>query len=361
VLDRACALGWLYALAVVVLDDLAVPRLRPGPPVPDAVTAIVPARDEARDVEATLRALVAQQGAEVQVVAVDEESRDGTLAAMRRVDGVEVVQGRSAPAGWLGKPWACAQGVARARGDWLLFVDADVRLAPWAVAAALRLARGRGGGGATAFPHIEAVSVAERLVLPAAGLALETVILPGWLASLPRSPVAVGVGGFLLVRREAYERVGGHAAVAGEVVEDLALARRLKRAGTPLAWARGDEAMRLRMYHGLGELWRGWRKNAARAWSAPAPGVAAGGAALLVLVVRPWVAAARRRPAGLVALLAQVAALRRSGRVLGLPARYALTAPVGAAFLAAVGAASLVDQVRGKPVLWRGRAVPATR
>ncbi len=359
-LDALALAAWSYALGVVLVDERITPRRAPGPPAPGSVTAIVPARDEERDVATTLRLLRASGHADLQVVAVDDESADGTRAAREAVAGVDVVAGTPPPAGWLGKPWACAQGVERARGEWLLFCDADVRVAPWTIDAALRLAQDAGAAGATVFPGLEVRGAAERIVLPAAGLLMQTAIIPTWLARRPSSEAAIGVGGFLLVRREAYEAVGGHAAVRGEVVEDLALARLLKRAGTPLRWARGDEdAVRLRMYHGARELWAGWRKNAADAWDAPPAQTALGAAAIGALVTVPWIGAARGRPAALAALALQCAALRIHGATLRIPRRYAFTAPAGAAFLAAVGAASVADRARRRPVRWRGRSIPA--
>jgi hypothetical protein len=296
VLDHLALAAWAYAVAVVVADERLTPRLAPGPAAEGSVTVIVPARDEERDVERTLRGVRASAHADVQVVAVDDESTDGTRAAMRRVEGVEVPAGTPPPGGWLGKPWACAQGARRARGAWLLFCDADVRVAPWTIDAALRLAQEREAAGATVFPGLALESRAERLVMPAAGLLMQTAIVPTWLARRPTSSVAIGVGGFMLVRRDAYDAIGGHGAVREEVVEDLALARALKRAGAPLAWARGDEAVRLRMYHGVRELWTGWRKNAANAWDAPPLATAAGAAAIGAIVWAPWAGAVRRRP-----------------------------------------------------------------
>jgi hypothetical protein len=361
VLDHLALAAWAYAVAVVVADERLTPRLAPGPAAEGSVTVIVPARDEERDVERTLRGLRASAHADLQVVAVDDESTDGTRAAMRRVEGVEVVAGTPPPGGWLGKPWACAQGARRARGAWLLFCDADVRVAPWTIDAALRLAQEREAAGATVFPGLALESRAERLVMPAAGLLMQTAIVPAWLARRPSSSVAIGVGGFLLVRRDAYDAIGGHGAVREEVVEDLALARALKRAGAPLAWARGDEAVRLRMDHGVRELWTGWRKNAANAWDAPPLATAAGAAAIGAIVWAPWAGAVRRRPIAVAALALQYLALRAPGRALGLPRCYALTAPAGAAFLAAVGAASVLDKMRGHGVRWRGRALPVAR
>jgi len=363
-MSRLAAAAWAYAVLVSVVDARTLPVLAPNdaaaPGPPRSVTAIVPARDEARDVGETLRRLIAQDHPDLQVVAVDDRSRDGTLAAMRAVPGVEVLEGEEAAPGWFGKPWACHQGVARARGEWLLFVDADVRLAPAAVRSALALAVRAGQPGATAFPHLETGSAVERVVLPLAGVVMQSAVIPSWLARLPGVDLAIGVGGFLLVRRDLYERVGGHAAVRGEVVEDLALARAAKRAGHLLPWADGRRVLSLRYYRGAGEMWRGWRKNASQAWRVPPVVALASGAVLGAVVLAPWASAARGRPSGLLGLALQVAALRRAARSTDIPPAYAAAGPLAAAFLGAVGAASALDRLRGRGPEWRGRTYPAT-
>ena len=360
-LARACAAVWIAALALVARDQRTVPQLervaaeaRERLP---SVTAIVPARDEQRDVEHTLALLVAQDHPRLQVVAVDDCSSDGTLDAMRRVAGVEVVEGVAPPEGWLGKPWACAQGLARASGDWLLFLDADMRLAPQALSAALAFAIARAGGGATVFPRLETGGAAERIVMPAAGVLMQTAVIPSWAARSRRLDVAIGVGGFLLLERAVYERVGGHTAVRGEIVEDLALSRLVKRDGGLVEWASGGGLVSLRMYHGFAELWHGWRKNAAHAWPLPAPASAGAALALALLAFGPWASAARGRRAGLLGVLAQVLTVALSRRGSDIPAAYALAAPVGVAFLLAVGVAALWDRARGRPAMWRGRRV----
>jgi hypothetical protein len=357
-MDRLLAVLWGAALALVLRDERTLLGLAGGArPRGDAsVTAIVPARDEERDVGETLGRLAAQDHPDLQVVAVDDESRDGTRAAMAAVAGVEVVDGAPLPAGWTGKPWACAQGVRRARGIWLLFLDADVRLAPGAVAAAVALAEELRVEALTAFPRLETGTAIERAVLPLAAVLMQTAVIPSWAARSPRTDLAIGVGAFLLVRRDAYLAAGGHEAVRGEVVEDLALARNLKRAGHLPAWVRGEDQVRLRFYHGAGEMWRGWRKNAARAWTGPAPLAAAGGAAVAAVVLAPW-ARAFRSPWAAAALSAQLATLTRALRHTDAGPAWALGAPVGAVFLGAVAAASGWDRATGRGTDWRGRRV----
>jgi Glycosyl transferase family 2 len=356
---RLAAAAWAVALALVVRDERETPRLEPGADAPGSVTAIVAARNEEEDVAETLRRLLAQAHTPLQVVAVDDESTDGTLRAMRGVAGVEVVEGAPPPPGWLGKPWACHQGAGRARGEWLLFLDADVRFAPGAVGALLAFARERNAPGATAFPRLVTGSAAERAVLPLAGVLMQTAIVPAWLARARWSQAAIGVGGCLLVHRDLYAAVGGHEAVRAEVVEDLALARAAKRAGQLLPWARGEAVFSLRYQKGLRGVWDGWRKNAAHAWRGPWPVGLAAGTAVMTAVLAPWGALVRRgRPAGLAGVVLQVATLRVSAAATDVAPGYALAAPVAAVFMSAVGLASLADRLSGRGARWRGRRIP---
>ena len=348
------AVAWAGALATVLHDRRAVAQLQPlrgGPPLP--VTAIVPARDEQEAIAMTLRALVPQVR---QVVAVDDESRDGTRAAMAEVVGVEVIDGTPPPPGWLGKPWACQQAVSRAEEPWLLFADADVRFAPGAVAALLAFARSQGAPGATAFPYLETGTIAERAVLPVAGALMQVAVIPSWLARARWSSVAIGIGGCLLIEREFYDSIGGHAERRGEVIDDLALARAAKRTGRPLPWARGESLMRLRYYRGAPEMWRGWRKNASHAWGGSIPAALVAGAVLQAALLTPWAAAARGRRAGPVGVALQAATLAQVIRSTDIPVAYALCAPVGAAFIGAVGQQAVIDRLRGR-AQWRGRTV----
>ena len=348
------AAAWAGALATVLYDRRTVPELaalrgRPAPPV----TAIIPARDEEHAIATTLSALVPQVR---QVVAVDDESRDGTRAAMASVAGVEVIDGTPPPPGWLGKPWACHQAVARAEQPWLLFADADVRFAPGAVAALLEFARSCDAPGATAFPYLETGTRIERAVLPVAGALMQVAIIPSWAARARWSSLAIGIGGCLLIEREFYDAIGGHAARRGEVIDDLALARAAKRAGRLLPWARGEALIRLRYYRGAGEMWNGWRKNASHAWGGSIPAALTAGAVVQTALLAPWVAAVRGRRAGWLGVALQATTLVQVMRSTDIPRGYALCAPAGAAFIGAVGQQAVIDRLRGR-AQWRGRAV----
>lgn len=285
-----------------------------APPAnPPAVSVLVPARDEAGAIAACLGPLVGAG----EVLVLDDESSDGT-AERARAAGARVVDGAALPPGWLGKPWACAQLVAAAdpASEVLVFVDADVRLAPGAVDAAVGLLLDTGLDVVCPFPRQLARTAPERLVQP---------LLPwSWLTTLPlrlaeRSPrpsLTAATGQFLVIRRAALDRAGGFAAVRGEVLDDIALVRAIKAGGGRGGVVDGTALATCRMYDGWGELRDGYGKSL---WSAfgTEPGAAAVLAALGVAYVVPPLAMLRGSRVGLAGYAAGVAsrvvAARRTG------------------------------------------------
>jgi chlorobactene glucosyltransferase len=367
-LAGAAAAGWslLFASSAYSRRTIREVARAAAPLDAPAITVIVPARDEARDVEDTLRHLSRQDYPALEIVAIDDRSSDGTAAAIARAAAddprVVVVHGSEPPAGWLGKPWACAQGAERAHGAWLCFTDADVRFAPEALSSALAFALERGSGGATLSPRLVCGSFWERTVQPVATLAITALIAPPALSQRPDAPIALAAGAFILVRRDVYDRAGGHAAVRDRVADDLALGRAIKQAGGLLVLGHGDDLLEVRMYHGHRELWRGWRKNAAYGLPGGAPAALAGAASAAIGALVPPLALvlgartgdrglARRGALGLVALIGLRASDRRTAPT---PLAYAATAPLGVAWIAAVTFVAAVDRMRGGS-RWRGR------
>ncbi|HYT25099.1 MAG TPA: glycosyltransferase [Actinomycetota bacterium] len=328
---------------------------------------VVPARDEAPRIGGCVAALLAQDVAAAEVVVVDDGSRDATARLAARA-GARVVPAPTLPAGAAGKAAACAAGAAAARaGEWLAFVDADVRLAPEALSRLVAAAARSGSAAASPLARPLAGSWWEELLLPDLGLQVAERLDPGALAD-PARPDAFLSGQCLLVRRDAYEAVGGFAAVAGSLVEDVALARRLKAGGYGLAVRLAPGLAAVRMYERPGQLAEGLARNLAEVWGGDARAVARqAGRALLAAL--PWaaLAAPRLRRAGLprAALLAAGLlhlATRAGGRLrAGADPRWALAYPVADAVLLAVYLDSVHRRLAGRPVAWKGRAYPAGR
>jgi cellulose synthase/poly-beta-1,6-N-acetylglucosamine synthase-like glycosyltransferase len=261
--------------------------------VDERVAVLLPLRDEAARVEPCLRALLALTGVpHLRIIVLDDGSTDGTADAVRSVGAnrLTLLAGRTLPPGWLGKPHACQQLADAAHdAEILVFVDADVVLAPHAVAATVALLRESHVDLLCPYPKILADTAGERLIQP--------LLQWSWLTFLPlrrmersrRAALAAAGGQFFAVRRAAYERAGGHAAVRDRVLEDIELARAIKRTGGRIALADGSTLARCRMYTSWRELVEGYSKSM---WASfGPPGAAATVVVLLaMLYVVPFVA-----------------------------------------------------------------------
>jgi len=228
------------------------------------VSIVIPARNEERAIGASLDAALKLDYPRFEVVVVDDCSTDGTAAEIqaRAHDGrLTPVSGEPPPPGWLGKPHALAMGASKARGDWLLFMDADVRLDPRTLRDAVSYVEQKRLDHLALFPHFERLGFWEEVLVPFIAQSGFSYI-PSFLARSPRlRRVALGAGAFNFVRRAAYHAVGGHEAIKASVVDDVRLAMELKRAGFRSLLEMGDHLVRLRMYHGRAEFVRGFTKN----------------------------------------------------------------------------------------------------
>lgn len=223
---------------------------------------LVPARDEEHNLRRTLLGFLKQPAAEVLVL--DDGSRDGTAEVVRHLSKVDprlrLVEGRPRPEGWIGKNWACHQLALEAAGDWLVFCDADVKLAPGALPALWRQVDAQSADVFSVFPRQEAATLGERILVPLIDENL-LAFLPRILLDLPVPAAAVANGQLIAFSRKAYETVGGHTAVASEIVEDLALGKAARRAGLKLGLALGGDLVRARMYDSYDATVRGFGKS----------------------------------------------------------------------------------------------------
>jgi chlorobactene glucosyltransferase len=243
------------------------PRWRLDPADPSVTAALsvsvcVPARNEAAVIDRLLDSLDAQDHARTEVIVCDDRSTDDT-AARARGHRCTVVSGSEPPADWIGKQWALRNAVAAATGDVLCFVDADTWHHPAALRTSLALMERENADVLVVVSGHALGSWSERLVLPFLWSALLSFLdVPN--AENPARPQdAMGNGQFWLVRRAAYDRIGGHERVRNRLVEDVAIVRELKGAGASLRLRFGPELTRTRMYTGFGALWAGLEKNAA--------------------------------------------------------------------------------------------------
>lgn len=224
----------------------------------ELVSVIVPARNEQACLADCLRSLVRQSGGSYEIIVVDDDSTDGTRAIAEDFP-VRVMAADLLPQGWSGKCNAAWSGAKIAAGKWLLFTDADTEHAPDSIAQGLREALENDAGLLSYSPRQEVHGFAERALMPVIFAELAATYRPRDVCD-PNSPIAAANGQYLLIRRDVYDAVGGHAAVAHSILEDVELAKRVKRAGYKL-WFRACDVVSTRMYRSFPAMWEGWTKN----------------------------------------------------------------------------------------------------
>jgi glycosyltransferase involved in cell wall biosynthesis len=210
-----------------------------------------------------VRAFLAQTYANLEVIVINDRSTDGTGDIVRAIhdNRLTVIDGVEPPAGWMGKPWALHQGSRAARGELLLFVDADLIYAPPALGAAVAYLQTRHVALLSLFPHLEMRGFGEIASMPMMPMVFHT-FMPTWISNRTRfARLAIGGGTGNLVVREIYERSGGHEELRDAVVDDIALARLVRRNGGRTEIVRAEDLVSLRMYHGVREVIDGFTKN----------------------------------------------------------------------------------------------------
>ncbi|MFQ5830404.1 MAG: glycosyltransferase [Candidatus Methylomirabilia bacterium] len=348
----------------------------PVSPPDQTLSIVIPARNEERTLGPCLRGAASQRVRRLEIVVVDDGSEDRTLAvaeAKAREDPrIAALRAGPLPGGWVGKCHALETGARASAGEWLLFIDADVILAPEAAETALRFAAARSVDLLSLSPSQSCVGFWERLLQPLVFDLLDrTYDLR--VVNDPGSPMAAANGQFLMVRRDAYDRIGGHAGVRGEVLEDVGLARRAKGAGLRLYFANTRSLARARMYGSLREIWKGWSKNLfplLGANDAELLGTVLGEVFLwIVPVVTVGIALGLGNPAdpvwslawlsGFVAILSLVGAATPRLTASGVFPGYAVLVSLGKLVLLAMMADSWIRYRVGRGVVWKGRRYPA--
>jgi glycosyltransferase involved in cell wall biosynthesis len=265
----------------------------------------VPARNEEACLGACLESLVAQTGVGYEIILVNDASTDHTREIAQSFPSVRVVDADAPPSGWTGKNNAMAAGAGVARGEWLLFTDADTVHKSGSLCRAVAEVRQRGAALLSYSPEQEVHGFWENAVMPVIFAELAAAYRPS-LVSDPTSPAAAANGQYILIAREAYNAIGGHAVVSSSLLEDVALAKAVKGSGRKIFFRFGGDAIRTRMYHSFAQLREGWTKNLALLFPSPARlallrlteflliagGAAAGVAAILRGRFKPAAAAA---------------------------------------------------------------------
>lgn len=367
---------WVHAQAAI---DLSIPphsAYSTGAAGSPFVSLLVPARNEEHNIRRCVVSLLSQDYPAFELIVVDDRSTDGTGAILdeleKRDPHLKVVQGLDLPPGWAGKPYALFQAARIAHGDWLVFVDADTWLEPGSLAATLEAALATQADLFTTLNRQVMGTFWEKAVLPLVLLGL-SIAFPPRMVNDPESPVAVANGQYLMIRRAVYEAIGGHEAIKGEIVEDKAIALRVKRSACRLVVADGRHFVNTRMYRSLSEMWEGWTKNIYLGLRDQtrllALGVFGAFLALLATLVLPlwpllglgWLA----RGGGWMAMVVVAEALivwayllfqrAKASRAFEISQWYALSLPLGSAVFASMMAVSAWNVISGRGVTWKGR------
>ena len=251
---------------VTLLNTLTFPRLqRKNNADQPFVSVLIPARDEAVIIGDTVRRFLTQDYPRFEVILLDDASTDNTPSLAREAAAgdprLRVVCGEPLPPGWAGKNWACQQLSALASGELLVFSDADVRWEAGGLSAVVACLQRYRADTFTVWPTQETVTWAERLVVPLMMFSIISYLPEIAVRKIPWASFAAANGQCLAFRREAYKKIGGHAAVKNEIVEDIVLAKKTKKAGLRLVMALGDGLVHGRMYRDWRSVRQGFGKN----------------------------------------------------------------------------------------------------
>jgi glycosyltransferase involved in cell wall biosynthesis len=333
------------------------------------ISAIVPARNEEAVIADCIESL-AQQAEIFEILVVDDQSADRTAEIVeelsRRDPRIRLLKALELPTGWVGKNHAVWIGSREAQGDWLLFTDADAVHAADSAARAMDLATQHNAALVSFSPEQVTTTWYEKSLIPYVYCRLSHKFSFDEVND-PHSEAAAANGQFILVRRDAYEAIGGHASVANEVLEDVALAMRVKSAGYLIWFASGKGIVRVRMYRSFSAMWEGWKKNLSqlmgeRVETVRAEIVRAVSPVLGILVATTAVANLTKSLVATIAtfvggLLVASAMYWRELRRAHSPSRLILYGVPGSLLFAGVLWASYRSHRRGK-VVWKGRKYP---
>jgi cellulose synthase/poly-beta-1,6-N-acetylglucosamine synthase-like glycosyltransferase len=375
-------LAWVGFAGLMRLSYIRMKRFArqrfPLPASPPRVNILIPAKDEGDGIRACLERALEQDYANYSILAVDDRSTDATGAIMNdlaaahpdRLRAFHVPQG-GLPAGWLGKCNALHTAAAHADGEWLLFVDSDVKIEPDALSTAIGRAVERKYDALSLMTRLETGNFWEKLILPLAAASVGVITRMSLTNHDAHPNTAFANGQFFLIRRSAYEEVGGHASVRDNITEDVALMRILKRAGKRCRLYYGRDFASTRMHTTLRSMFSGWSRiysGVTERHPLPIVGamlfVAISGLCAYVMLAMSLVAFASGRGAidWLILALFHVAIMTAMLMIIyylsGNPRRYALLFPLGGAVMIAIYAAAIRACQTGR-IAWRGTSYTA--
>lgn len=346
------------------------------------ISIIIPARNEARNIRRCVESLASQTYENIEIIVIDDRSTDATPRILRQIQKsaehnpqgkpsphLSVINGSELPSGWAGKPHALHQGYQASHGDWLCFIDADTFANTTLISSTFRAALTLQADMLTILTFQELGTFWEKVILPLVFSAL-AVGFPAHRVNDPHSPDAIANGQFILINRQVYQSVGGHAAVRDQIAEDKAMAVLVKKAGYHLVLGDGRQLARTRMYTSLAEIWEGWVKNIYlgmqdRPWLLLLGAIVGLIAALLLplwtIAGFAWLLSGGGWIAGVItveslALWTYLLYHRyQVNQAMEIPSWYALTLPLGGLIFTAMMVTSVYNVYSGRGVVWKGR------
>ena len=395
VLTASSCLGLLILWVGLMRVFQQAPQLNPSVPtlpvdaeVVDgegiSLTVVIPAFNESLNIRRSLRSVFQSLPpcGNWHVVVVDDMSTDSTAdmaqecaKQMDQLNRFTLIQAGPRPANerWVGKNWACSKAMEQLKSSWVLFIDADVELRPTALRRALVQAIDERADLFSVAPRLVCTCLAEWRVQPimASLLGLGFPIVE---ANDPSSDVAFAAGPFMLFRRSAYDAIGGHRALAGEVVEDLALARTIKTSGFRLRYVLGLDAVDLQMYPNLSALWEGWTKNWFLGLDRNIPKALAAGGVVVLMFASPWIllptcavlAVVLLGPTVMIVASSLLAAMALVLQIVlrfwiqdrfGVPVRFWWLMGAGGLLVGAIAPVSVWRSITGRGWTWKGRSL----
>ena len=348
-----------------------------SPPIQAPLISVcIPARNEERNIRACVEAVLAQDYPNLEVIVLDDRSSDSTPSILAEIASrdscLHLISGSDLPKDWVGKPHALFQAANQAHGEWLCFLDADTITAPEALSSCYAKALETQADMFTIMTFQVLDSFWEKVIMPLVLTALSVGFTPRKVND-PNRKDAIANGQFILMKRSVYDAVGGYESVKDQIVEDKAIAEKVKWNGYRLIVADGMRLARTRMYTSLPEMWEGWTKNIYLGLhdqtSMLVLGVFGGFIALVAAFVLPiwpllgvlWYLQSGSWIAGSViikSMLLWVVLIHERAKVarnLEIPPWYAFTMPLGAGIFAAMMLASTWKVVSGQGVTWKGR------
>ena len=368
ILYAAAVIGILAWDGLIGMRFMKTLKSAPLPTPPPLVSTIVPARNEQRSIDRCVQGLRDQDYSRLELIFVDDDSTDATPDILARHASqdprIKIVHTGGKPAGWNGKQWACHSGAQAATGDWLCFMDADTLAEPHLITRTLSFASARSIDMLSLQPWYEMRGLWERIVLPA-GLPPLLMIYPPYRVNNPKDSLSMANGQFILFRREAYQRIDGHAGIKDRMMDDYSIAESVKKAGLRLYIAEGLDVMRVRLYTNLREIWAGALKAAVEisgGWTISAVGLIANllinvmpaVALLWAIVVRDWPLAAVMGT--LVAFQIVYNSIVRM-TAFRLPPWSGVTYPIGGVIVSAILLDGMIRLATGRNITWKGRSL----